>query len=165
VFNIIYADLLEKINSEKKQIILMGDFNIDLLNAETCPYSDAFLHNNLENCVKPFITRPTCVTSHSKTLIDNIFSNFITNDYSAGNLICTISDHLPQFLILNMEISKNNATQKYFQDYNKFSNEKLDTIIKTINKVILEHAPVKLTNIKSNNNDKQWITGGIQKIN
>jgi len=52
----------------------MGDFNVDLLNTETNLSSDTFLKHNLENSLKPFITRPTRITSHSKTLIDNIFS-------------------------------------------------------------------------------------------
>ena len=38
-------------------------------------------------------------TSHSRTLIDNIFSNVISNDIISGNIIALISDHLPQFLI------------------------------------------------------------------
>ena len=38
-------------------------------------------------------------TSHSRTLIDNIFSNVISNDIISGNIAALISDHLPQFLI------------------------------------------------------------------
>ena len=38
-------------------------------------------------------------TSHSRTLIDNIFSNVISNDIISGNITALISDHLPQFLI------------------------------------------------------------------
>jgi len=34
-FNIMYSDLSEKINSENKEIVLMGDFNINLLNADS----------------------------------------------------------------------------------------------------------------------------------
>ena len=38
-------------------------------------------------------------TSHSRTLIDIIFSNVISNDIISGNITALISDHLPQFLI------------------------------------------------------------------
>ena len=44
----------------------------------------------------PLILQQTRITSHSNTLIDNIFSN-IDPDIISGNLTATISDHLPQF--------------------------------------------------------------------
>ena len=51
------------------------------------------------NMFLPHIAQPTRTTSHSKTLIDNIFSNYISQDIVSGNLTATISGHLPQFLI------------------------------------------------------------------
>jgi len=76
-FDILYNDLLEKISHEKKQLTIMGDFNIDLLNVNTNPASERFLNLNLSNCLKPHISKPTRITSHRKTLIDNIFSNYL----------------------------------------------------------------------------------------
>ena len=79
----------------------MGDFNIDLMKSETNNEVDAFLQLNLSNCIKPFITKPTRINPHSKTLIDNIFSNFFIESCFSTNLICNISDHLPQILMLD----------------------------------------------------------------
>ena len=45
----------------------------------------------------PYILQPTRLTSHSKTLIEYIFSNIIFPEAISGNLTSTISDHLPQF--------------------------------------------------------------------
>ena len=42
----------------------------------------------------------TRITSHSNTLIDNIFSNVIDPDIILHNLTVTISDYLPQFAII-----------------------------------------------------------------
>ena len=39
--------------------------------------------------------------SHSKTLIDNIFSNVISHEVSSGNITTIISDHLQQFLFVS----------------------------------------------------------------
>ena len=50
------------------------------------------------NFYVPYIIQPSQHASHSRTLINNIFSNIISKDY--GNITATISDHLPQFLIL-----------------------------------------------------------------
>ena len=40
------------------------------------------------------------ITGHSKTLIDNMFSNHISKKAICGDLAFTILDHLPQFLIM-----------------------------------------------------------------
>ena len=47
----------------------------------------------------PQITIPTCLTVHSRTLIDNIFTNSVEENSTSGNLECCISDHLAQFLV------------------------------------------------------------------
>ena len=44
----------------------------------------------------PHILQHNTLTTNSKTLIDNIFSNIAL---TFGNLTASISDHLPQFLI------------------------------------------------------------------
>ena len=49
------------------------------------------------NSFIPYILHPTRITSHLKTLIDNMFSNFISPEIISGNITATISDHLPQF--------------------------------------------------------------------
>ena len=47
----------------------------------------------------PQITVPNCLTVRSKTLIDNIFTNFVEENTISGNLEWHTSDHLAQFLI------------------------------------------------------------------
>ena len=48
----------------------------------------------------PNITKPTRVTSHSATLIDNIFCNDICNENVFNGILCTdITDHYPVFHI------------------------------------------------------------------
>ena len=49
----------------------------------------------------PAITLPTRITSHSATLIDNIFSNDIDQYIFSGLILSDISDHLPIFVISN----------------------------------------------------------------
>ena len=44
--------------------------------------------------------QPTRITSHSKSITDNIFSNYISQEIISGNLSSTnLSDHLASFLI------------------------------------------------------------------
>ena len=65
--------LLDKLSYERKNIILLGDFNIDLLHYETDYQTRNFLDKMYSNSLAPKITIPTRLTTHSKILIDNIF--------------------------------------------------------------------------------------------
>ena len=114
--------LLENISKEQKPIFLLGNFNVNLLNYEEHNQTNEFLDSLASNSFISLILQPTRITSHSNTLIDNIFSNVIDPDIISGNLTATISDHLPQFAIIpNMfgEIS-DNKSNIYERDWSKF---------------------------------------------
>ena len=91
--------LLEKLAKEQKTVFLLGDFTFDLLNYKQHKATKEFLDSLRSNMFLPYIVQPTRLTPHSKTLIDNIFSNYISQDIISGNSTATISDHLPQILI------------------------------------------------------------------
>ena len=61
----------------------------------------------------PYILQPTRITERSATLIDNIFANSYSMDAISGNLVLDISDHLPQFLIVD-DIKVNYKILNYF---------------------------------------------------
>ena len=79
----------------------MGDLNINLLNCESKPESNDFLHMLNSYFFLPYILQPTRITERFATLIDNIFANSYSMDAITGNLVLTISDQLPQFLIID----------------------------------------------------------------
>ena len=84
-----------------------------------------FLDSLASNSIIPYILHPTRITSHSKTIIDNIFSNYISHEIISGNITANISDHLPQFLLVP-NILSNSSTQKsnfYERDWSKFKQE------------------------------------------
>ena len=93
------SELLQKLSKEDKTIILMGDFNIDLLKYDHNTDSASFLDSLYTNFLLPYISTPSRVTTHSRTLIDNIFSNNIEDGLISGNnlhhfrSLCTISPH------------------------------------------------------------------------
>jgi hypothetical protein len=62
----------------------------------------------------PIMTRPTRLTAHTATLIDNKFTNCLTQNITNGIIINDISDHLPIFASFNNE----KLTQKHTRDYN-----------------------------------------------
>ena len=100
-FNTNYLNnLLDKVSKEQKSVFLPGDFNVNLLNYINHNPTNELLDSLASNSFAPYILQPTRLTSNSKTLIDNIFSNIISPEALSGNLISTISDHLPQFMIV-----------------------------------------------------------------
>ena len=101
VFNINYLNnLLNKVSKEQKSVFLLGDFNANLLNYNNHNLTTEFLDSVTSNSFFPYVLQPTRLTSHSKTLIDNIFSNIISPEAISDNLTSTISDHLPQFMVV-----------------------------------------------------------------
>ena len=79
----------------------------------------------LPNSFIPLILQPTRITSHSNTLIDNIFSNVIVPDIISGNLTAIISDHLPQFPIIPIMFGNipGNKSNIYEREWSKFDRE------------------------------------------
>ena len=115
--------ILSHLTRENKNIFLMGDFNINLLNCESKPDSNDFLHMLNSYLFLPYILQPTRITEKSATLIDNMFANSYSMDAISGNLVLKISDHLPQFLIID-DIKVNYKILNYFKnDYSKFNEE------------------------------------------
>ena len=117
-FNDIFLlNILEKLSYENKEIIVMGDFNIDILKYDRNCDSATFLDNMYENLLLPYITSPTRVTPRSQTLTDNIFSNIIAEDIISGNIMTTISDHYIQFVLFKNQIkSKTNIKRLILQE-------------------------------------------------
>ena len=80
-FNLNYFNkLLENISKEQRSIFLIRDFkNVNLLNYNEHNQTNELLESLALNSLIPLILQPIWITSHSNTLIDNIFSN-VTDD-------------------------------------------------------------------------------------
>ena len=59
-----------------------------------CMFSHSFL---------PLISQPTRITSHTATLIDNIFTNHLPYAAIKGIFFTDVSDHLPIFTFLSQD--------------------------------------------------------------
>ena len=178
-------ELLESVSKEQKSIFLLGDFHVNLLNYNEHNQTNAFLDSFDSNSFIPLILQPTRTTSHSNTLIDSIFSNFIDPDIILGNLTATISDHLPQFAIMpntfgNISGNKLNIYERdwskcyrenfildYFsvdcEDLLKIDELNADSSIKLyldkINMLLDSHAPLKkISTYKLKCKSRPWIT-------
>ena len=107
-----YNDLMAKISKENKICYLMGDFNLNLLNYDSHTLTGEFLDGIYSNSFIPLITRPTRITAHTSTLIDNIFTNNFCSHLVSGLLFTDISDHLPVFVINSNDMNVCQKTKK-----------------------------------------------------
>ena len=83
-----FSYLKENLFGEKsKNIILMGDFNVDSLKYKNDSNIAHFLDLVYSSSLIPQITTPTHLSPRSKTLIDKIFTNDNTEDNISGNVL------------------------------------------------------------------------------
>ena len=105
-FNDSLKNVIRNINDDTLAIVL-EDTNINLLSDED-DKTQSYLNNLLEKSFVPCITLPTRIRNYSATLIDHIFikcpRKLMQNKVSSGNLIIDVSDHLPNFLFLNINV-------------------------------------------------------------
>ena len=83
------------------ELIIGMDHNIDLLKG-SCHNPTHQLIVDLTNIdLLPTITRPTRITNHSATLIDNIYvSDQLHRNFESAIIIHDLSDHLPSLVML-----------------------------------------------------------------
>ena len=135
----------------------MGDFNIDLLKTESRDISDRFSEQLFSSSFLPLVTRPTRITEHTATLIDNIFTNDIEQIESSKNgLIFTdISDHLPIFHITSLARKIYNSEGKTSQYRRIINNSNLLSFSNAMklmswDNIIEDNDPCKAYNIFHN---------------
>ena len=128
-------NLLNKIQTEKKFSVLAGDFNLNLIKYSQTTGISQFLEIILPHNFMPQIKLPTRVTGRTATLIDNILINSYKNKCTSGNITTSVSDHSPQFLIIENYKSQTYKIKKpkvTIRDYKNFKSESFESDIKEI---------------------------------
>ena len=188
-FNEHYHNILnEKLLLEKnKEVILIGDFNINLLRYNEDHNSTDFLDQIYSCSLIPRITSSTRLTPRLKTLIDNIFSTDTTNEVIAWNILTALSDHLAQFLLFPIKRTKpESKANNYCRNFKRFDpkvflqdlqninwhtalkldeenvDNSFDRFFQIIETLLDTYAPIeKLSRKKQKLMLKPWLTKGI----
>ena len=180
---------IDIINGEGKLCVLLGDFNINLLNFETHKPTEEFINTMCINFYEPHIIKPTIITYHTATLIDNIFSNSLDFFTISGyrNIIYDLSDHLPNFLIINeitmLPDSKDKIYKQDFYNVNEelvpndfasiqwqdvFSesqnvNQLFEAFFPKCSEIVNKHFPLKKPSRREDKfNSKPWISKALR---
>lgn len=171
---------------ENKEIYICGDFNINLLKLNN---NDNYLkfYNLLSSYgFLPLIIHPTRVVENQEpSLIDNIFSNNISDEISSGNLYLTLSEHFSQFASIKRYKLEPKKVKLYTRDFTKYSamefrddvsiqnwninnddsNTIFDDFYTKLKASADRHAPIKkLSSKEVSFKSKPWITPELQKL-
>ena len=185
ILYIINTDSELKMNDD---VVLLGDFNIDLIkynkNYETSRYLDVLFNKGLT----PGITLPTRVTNKSSTLIDHISFKNTDNYVCSGVFNFSIADHLPTFFMRKLGESKEKLDSPiWFRDMSRKNTEKVLDIIRKkdwssivqenrpkyafdkyfteLQIIIEQNFPLKLKKPTSNNKkEKPWMTNELLSL-
>ena len=180
------TELIHKnLNKKYKEVILTGDFNYNLLNYENDNNVMYFMNSLTSLSFVPVITKPTRISDHSATLLDNIYL-LNPQNFTSGIIINDISDHLPifivkykifspsnpnnnieiQYRVINENTIENLCNTLYSYDFSDIENsnncsESLDKLTEVINNTYRTCCPIINRTISYKSIKKPWITKDI----
>ena len=170
----------------RKSIFVCGDVNIDILKHESNIAAKSFLDTMYSIGLYPLIDRPTRISNHSFSLIDNIFTNVVNQTTLSGILLSDITDHLPIFVLCNypthIQINSNRYVKKRIVNdlalaslSANLANEHWETVFSSVDvnrayeefmsifsKLYNTYLPVKTVRLSTTRGDKPWLTNGLR---
>ena len=177
--------ILQRIKNNNKIVVITGDFNYDILKYEHNNIINDFINLMYSHFLHPCILEPTRIVSHNRpSLLDNIFINIHNKIIHSGNLLDKISDHMPNFLIIENILEpkihqkikirdmKNFNEDKYLDDLDELKQtnflqfENVNDMYKAFQDKYLEiinnNAPFKILSKKeTKQRQKPWVTKSI----
>ncbi|VDI58187.1 Hypothetical predicted protein [Mytilus galloprovincialis] len=105
-----FETMMLKVDTEEKETIIMGDFNIDIMSSKK--HAKWSHIKNIFN-MSQMVTEPTRVTKTSSTLIDHVYCNLPENINYIAVPKYSISDHYP----VCISHKRGFKTKKQIHDY------------------------------------------------
>ena len=107
-------DLLWRHDVCKKEVLITGDFNINLLDFENNKKVQSFVNLMFRCGMIPVINKPTRVTRCAVTAIDHMFTNSIINTEIKSAIIkADISDHFPILFVAKVKVDVSIKVEQY----------------------------------------------------
>ena len=190
LFNEELDEILNDLQRNRAEVIITGDFNLDLLKVNESEHIHEYFECVTGNGFVPKMTLPTRPNDRGGTLIDNIFVKISDHmcETTAGILNNRMSDHLLCFLTLDylniplqttkyikitkkdgqsinkfkMEIANQCILDRFNMDISGDPNENYNIINSIIVNALDNHLPVKTVRFNKHRHKKtKWITTGI----
>ena len=114
--------VLENINIGRANVVLIGDYNIDLSLTGTPKISD-FLSAIESTGMQQIISSPTRMTNLTSSLIDHVYTNVHNYAIHSGVIETDVSDHFPIFVIFKGQngSEKSSFVRKVTRSYRKYN--------------------------------------------
>ena len=188
-----FTTVLAKLEISHSDVIIAGDFKIDLLKIHEKPIFGDYFDAITGHSFFQKITLPTRFSNMNGTLIDNFLYKISHRllKTSAGIILSRISDHLPYFVSLDYvniklknvtkfiqvkqqnasnlnnfkaELSRTNLLTNFDLSIDADPNRNYDILEHTITSAINKHLPTKTVKFNKHKHKKSnWITQGIIK--
>ena len=128
-------DNFHSLKYNNTDFIILGDFNIDLLQTANNNHFRKYANNLLGCSYKCVINAPTRITKTSKTLLDHIYvpsKSAVEHQILGGIALCDITDHLPVFAIKSARLKSAaiNRRSVYTRDFSNFEPMLFTTYLK-----------------------------------
>ena len=176
---------IELMYTSRQEILLIGDFNIDLLVGEHGVVAE---DNSLMDlcdrfCLQNQISEPTRVTEKTKSLLDVILASHPERYATCGNLHMGLSDHDLIYAVRKNKLPRAKAREIEYRNMRQFDLEKFLNDLKTVpwssayiyddvddlwhhwaqlyTEVLDKHAPIKKKRVRGD--QLPWITPLIQR--
>ena len=182
--------ILSGFQNNNSEVIIAGDFNIDLLKLNDKSIVNEYFETFVSNGFIPKISLPTRLTENSATLIDNVYVKLSENfsECMAGILYQHISDHQPCFVTLDYlnlptippkfikqktnspsalnrfkeDLSLNCTLDKFEPSLDTDPNDTYNILEKLISKSMDHNLPTKVVKFNKYKHGKnKWITRGL----
>jgi hypothetical protein len=129
--------LLNILTKKEKHILVVGDFNINILNKQ-CPEVKSLSNILKSHGMYYLVDFPTRVTASTSTAIDNMLTNINKSDLNITGLITSLSDHDGQLLELLerpiFKTAKDNRGSNLFFKARNFSTSNMNLFAKLLEK-------------------------------
>ena len=181
-----YSELMQSLQNSK--CLIFGDFNFDLMKYETCHNVESFVNLNFEHYFFPLINRPTRVSSHSATVIDHIWCNFVENFQFDNKIILTdFSDHFALYTSILEDFGLDAPPGQFsYRDWTNLEDEgfhraiatklsdfhnevnsctidsALDKLVRIISSTLDEYCPVRV--VSPRKKGSPWITTEVKQL-
>ena len=186
IFNDILSRILNDDRVVNRNVILVGDMNINLLDPVVSTDQYVSLFQSLS--FLPYISKPTRFppvdSGAAPTLLDHIWYNKLNN--CSGGIICNdITDHCPIFINIPcvQKHNKNNIKvtfrchsggniNSYLQDLSRVNwgnvfvgdvHEQVEIFQNVVNTIYCKSCPLKIKYVSQKRLEKPWLTSGILK--
>ena len=110
-----FTQTLHSLAKHKKDYILCGDYNVDVLQRHSSSAINAYVDSVYAEDRLCLINKPTRFTPSSATLLDHVYTNIYNRTVTADILLYDISDHLPTMCSLMLKRKKSCIQQTMYR--------------------------------------------------